>query len=150
MLSRKFRRNWYLFFDCHHCRCDSGCSLLLLFCEFVISLLCVCQLQGPPGASGFPGNPGLPVRMKYMCFYKDRQSFNCDIWPGLLLILLIIYLLFMQGIPGQDGPPGPPGIPGCNGTKVTFTYVYSSISVLKWKHPSSIYSLKKPQFLCSP
>lgn len=65
---------------------------VLWVCHFS---LCFCQLQGPPGVSGFPGNPGLPVCMKY--FYKELQSSNCGIWAGLLLILLISLLPFHVG-----------------------------------------------------
>ena len=59
-------------FECHHRQGDWGCSLSLVFHGFVISDFQVqyvfCQLQGPPGPSGFPGNPGLPVRVKYIHF----------------------------------------------------------------------------------
>lgn len=49
---------------------------VLWICHFS---LCFSRLQGPPGVSGFPGNPGLPVRTKYICFYKEYQTFSHDI-----------------------------------------------------------------------
>lgn len=49
---------------------------VLWICHFS---LCFSQLQGPPGVSGFPGNPGLPVRMKYICFFKEHQTYSHDI-----------------------------------------------------------------------
>lgn len=58
--------------------------VVLWFCHFSFpSSICFCQLQGPPGPSGFPGNPGLPVRVKYMYFYKEyqkRTSGDCLTW----------------------------------------------------------------------